>query len=247
MDERPVDGPVPRLELIEWGSRFGIRAGITVPGDGPEPFDLGLAGRIAPTGAVIPRWREFLASMAPFSGIVISHQVHGTTIRVHERVPGILLAADGDGHLTSSPGLLLAVSVADCIPVYVADPARRAVALVHAGWRGTAGGILPRAIGALRERGSRVENLWVHCGIGICGRCYEVGPEVFEACGVPVPAGGKGALDLRGVLLEQVRRAGVENVSTSGYCSAHGPGRFFSHRASRGADGRMVAYLGLTP
>ncbi len=62
--------------------------------------------------------------------------------------------------------------------------------------------------------------------------------------GLPVPAEGKGQLDLRRVLVEQARRRGVERISTSQFCTAHDPG-FFSHRAGRGADGRMVAYLGI--
>lgn len=247
MDERPVGGPVPRFDLSEWGTRHHILAGITGRGEGPSPFDLGLAGQHTPVGPVMERWRALRRSVDPFTGIVVSRQVHGTTILTHEPFAGMLITGEADGHRTTAPGLLLAVSVADCIPVYLADPVRRAVALVHAGWRGTAGGILRKAIGLMRESGSTVGNLLVHCGVGICGPCYEVGSEVFEGCGLPVPAAGKGPLDLRQVLAEQARDLGVEKLSTSPHCSRHDSGRFFSHRGSGGADGRMVAYLGLLP
>jgi copper oxidase (laccase) domain-containing protein len=72
-----------------------------------------------------------------------------------------------------------------------------------------------------------------------------VGSEVFAACGLGVPAGGKGTLDLRALLAEQAVHLGVKHISTSQLCSRHDGPRFFSHRGSGGRDGRMVAYLGL--
>src|SRR5690606_18360795 len=93
-----------------------------------------------------------------------------------------------DGHATRAPGLLLAVSVADCVPVSLVDPERRAVALLHAGWRGAAAGILERGLEVLAERLlARPEDLHVHLGPAICGGCYEVGPEVHRALGLPEP------------------------------------------------------------
>jgi polyphenol oxidase len=245
VNEAPVPGPVPRFELSEWRDRYGIVAGITGRGEDSAPFDLGLAGATAPVGQVLQRWHDLQAAVPGCSGLVVSRQVHGTAVAWHEAVRGLVILQGFDGHGTATPGVVLAVSAADCVPVYIADPVARAVALVHAGWRGTAGGILGRGIEELVRRGSRVGNLVVHCGVGICGTCYEVGGEVFRGCGLPEPAGGKGRLDLREVLIGQARDAGVETVSTSGFCSAHDADRFFSHRASRGADGRMVAYLAL--
>jgi YfiH family protein len=245
VSERPVSGPVPRFELAEWRERYGIVAGITGRGSAEAPFDLGLAGTLAPVGQVMQRWHDLQAAVPGCAGLVVSRQVHGTRVAWHESVHGLTILQGWDGHATAHPGIFLAVSAADCIPVYIADPVRRAVALVHAGWRGTAGRILSKGIAELTARGSRVENLAVHCGVGICGSCYEVGPEVLTACGGHTAGGGKGRLDLRGVLQAQAREAGVETVSTSEFCSAHDTGLFFSHRASGGADGRMVAYLGL--
>lgn len=244
MRERPVPGPVPRFELDEWRDRYGVVAGITGRGTGAVPFDLGLAGTRAPVGEVLSRWRDLAAAVPGCEAMVVSRQVHGRDIAWHDRARGFAIFQGIDGHATDTPGLFLAVSTADCVPVYIVDPLRRAAALVHAGWRGTAGGILARGIAELVGRGSLVENLAIHCGVGICGSCYEVGPEVFRGCDLPLPTEGRGHVDLREVLAGQARSAGVETVSTSGFCSAHDGELFFSHRGSGGGDGRMVAYLG---
>jgi len=240
-----IEGPVPRYELLEWKERFGVTAGITVRGRGEEPFDLGLAGRTAPVDAVLSRWRAFREAVPGFSGVIVSQQVHGNTVLWHESARGMMLLDAADGHATDRPGVLLAVSAADCIPVYLVDPTRGALCLLHAGWRGTAAGIVGRGIALLMARGSNVDNILIHCGIGICGLCYEVSSEVLNACGVRAGPGEKRGLDLRGVLRGQARAQGVENVSTSHLCSAHGGQHLFSHRASGGADGRMVAFLGI--
>jgi copper oxidase (laccase) domain-containing protein len=80
----------------------------------------------------------------------------------------------------------------------------------------------------------------MHCGVGICGECYEVGPEVATRFG----RSGTIRLDLRAALAQQARELGIDDVSISPWCSAEGRDRFFSHRASGGRDGRMIAYLG---
>ncbi len=156
-----------------------------------------------------------------------------------------MIQAGADGHGTESPGLLLAVTVADCVPVYLVDPIRRQVVLLHAGWRGLAAGILRVGLDLLRLKGSPVEDLLLHCGVGICGRCYEVGSEVFAQCGLTPPEEGWGLLDLRAMLTDEARAAGVVHISTSQFCSKHDSAHFMSHRRSGGNDGRMVAYLGL--
>lgn len=245
MIEEPVPGALPRFELPEWREQHGVVAGITGRGTGKLTFDLGLAGTATPAGQVIPRWHSLQSSMPGSTGLVVSRQVHGTRVLWHDTVPGLLVLEGADGHATASPGVLLAVTAADCVPVYILDPVGRRVALLHAGWRGTAAGILAQGIALLRARGSRASNLLIHCGVGICGACYEVSTEVFAGCGLAPPEGGKGRLDLRGVLAGQARREGVKNLSASPWCSAHDSPQFFSHRRSGGTDGRMAAYLAL--
>lgn len=150
---------------------------------------------------------------------------------------------DRDGHVTDVEGVLLAVSIADCVPVSVVDPARRRVALLHAGWRGTAEGILERGLDELAGEAGAA-GLLVHLGPAICGGCYEVGPEVFEALGRPRPD-APSPIDLRSVLAERAVAAGVEgdHVSVSELCTRCEHDLLFSHRG--GDSGRQVAYLGV--
>jgi len=122
------------------------------------------------------------------------------------------------------------------------------VALLHAGWRGTAGGILTRGVQRLLgETGADSRDIVMHCGVGICGACYEVGSEVMTGCGLPADGSGPWHIDLRERLAAQAAELGLTSVSRSPWCSAHDRSRFYSHRASGGADGRMVAYLGMLP
>ena len=244
MTETEVPGPVPRMELAAWQDHRVV-AGITWRGAADPPFDLGLSGTRTPVSLVMENWQRLAESFPEFRSVTLGRQVHGTEIRWQEPGCGLVIQQGVDGHAVEGPGVLITVTLADCVPVYLVDPVDRRAALVHAGWRGTAAGILTKAIALITARGSRVENLLVHCGVGICGRCYEVGSEVFEALGLPAPATRKGLLDLRQVLAGQAKQAGVSHVSTSDHCSAHEASRFFSHRGSRGLDGRMVGYLGL--
>jgi hypothetical protein len=238
---------VPRLRLASWEEEHGVVAGVTYRGGADAPFDLGLAGG-EPKGATANRWRLLQAEFPDFPAVAVGLQVHGTSIRWHDSASGLTILPGVDGHGTSRPGILLAVTVADCTPVYVLDRASGSILLLHAGWRGLAGGILEAGIRLLQARvGAAVENLLMHCGVGICGDCYEVGDEVFQACGVAAPESGKGRIDLRAVLRERARSAGVVSVSTSPHCTAHQASLFFSHRASGGRSGRMVAYLGIRP
>ena len=245
--EEPVAGELPLHELRRWREDLGVVAGISGRGSEPGPgFDLGLWSE-APVGEVMRRWRRFRSAFPGFSTVVLGNQVHGTEVRTAGAAGGWLQVEGVDGWVTTAPGVLLTVTLADCIPVYLAVP-RRGVALLHAGWRGTAGGILARGVQALTAAAKAdPAEMVMHCGVGICGDCYEVGSEVLEGCGLPARGAGPWHLDLRQVLAEQAAGLGVRRVSRSSRCSAHDRLTFYSHRASRGADGRMVAYLGLPP
>lgn len=238
VSETPVgDAAVPRLELTDWAERYGVVAGITT-----RPLSLGLWSD-EPVGQVIGRWRAFRAAFGDrFPAIVLSHQVHGTEVRWHEELPEGWLVLDGlDGHATGERGVLLTITVADCIPVYLTVPHTGAIALIHAGWRGVAGGVLNRCVELLKRRGfAKGDDIVMHCGVGICGECYEVGSEVADR----FDRAGASHLDLRDILAQQARGLGIRDVSISPWCSAEARDRFFSHRASGGRDGRMVAYLG---
>lgn len=243
--EVPIAGTVPRFEVPGWREQYGLVAGITGRGEGGGAgFDLGLWGS-QPIGEVMTRWREFREAEGCLRASALGLQVHGSRVAWHDSALGWTIMDGVDGHATGLAGLMLTVTVADCIPVYLAAPRHGGLALLHAGWRGTAAKIVERGVEALSTK-LRCEpyDIVMHCGVGISGDEYEVSSEVFEALGRPAPTGGKGLLDLREVLVEQGRGLGITDISVSEWCSSKDSQHFFSHRRSGGKDGRMAAYLG---
>jgi YfiH family protein len=158
-------------------------------------------------------------------------------------VTGLHIVGDCDGHTTAEAGLLLAVTAADCVPIFVADPARRRIAVLHVGWRGVGARLLERGFEAI-EAGDPPEQLHVHLGPAICGECYEVGPEVFESLGLPRPDRPT-RLDLRAVLARRALDVGVsaDRITISEHCTRCTRSGLFSHRG--GDLGRQVGFLGI--
>ena len=240
---------MPRAELAAWRERFGLVAGITERGPAAAPFSLGLSAS-DPAEQVMARFRAFRAAMRPdFYALQMAHQVHGREIVQHERVAeGWHVRDDVDGHLTTQRGLLLSVTVADCVPVYLTNDDGSRFALLHAGWKGAAAGMMEAGIAALSSATGLhsalpPSRLAAHLGVAICGTCYEVGPEVVNAVeGRRVP--GKSHLDLRAVLAGRAEAAGVKDISVSSLCTSCDRDRFFSHRGSGGDGRRQIAYLG---
>jgi YfiH family protein len=244
--EVAIGGGIPRYEIPDWRQRYGVVAGITGRGSGEgRGFDLGLWSQ-EPVGDVMSRWLTFRRHMmSDFHAVALGNQVHGVELMSLAAGTGWIHAEGIDGWITTTPGILLTVTIADCVPIYLVAP-QRGVALLHAGWRGTAGGILSRGIERLKSATKCLEgDIVMHCGVGICGDCYEVGSEVMARCGVPVAGSGPWHIDLRSVLLGQARALGLRTITSSGWCSAHDHRDFYSHRASKGRDGRMVAYIGV--
>lgn len=174
-------------------------------------------------------------------------QPHEADVVVHEGVggAGLHLVDAADGHATAQPGVLLAVTVADCVPVFIVDERTRSVALLHAGWRGAAAGIVERGVEVMRRAfGSAPPDLFVHLGPSICGSCYEVGPEVFDALGRPVPDRPT-PIDLRVVLAGRARELGIAHArtTTSEHCTRCTASPLFSHRG--GDAHRQAAFLGV--
>ena len=250
--ETRADGAVPVHVHPEWARAFPwlvqgtTGAGAAGDGDGLDDglgdgFDLGLFGD-TPVGTTLGRWRALREALGVPTA-VHSRQVHGREIRIHDDPgPGLVVGEGDDGHLTDRPGVLLTVSVADCVPISLVDPERRRIALLHGGWRGTAAGILGRGLDAL---GAAPGTVRVHLGPAICGRCYEVGPEVHEALGLPRPPTNT-PVDVRAVQARQAVAAGVpaDRVTVSEHCTRCGTG-FFSHRG--GSGGRQMGLLALRP
>jgi polyphenol oxidase len=241
--ETAPHGDVPLHSHPGWTERFPwLAQGTTGRGDG-EPFDLGLFGA-SPVGATAARWRA-LRQAAGLSRAVHARQVHAATILRHDRfAPGLLIADDADGHITDQPGLLLTASVADCVPVFLVAPRARAIALLHAGWRGAAAGILQAGLERMRlEHSAEPTELEAHLGPAICGECYEVGGEVTRALGLGET--GTARLDLRAALAQRAIQLGIPAaaITVSSHCTRCGVRRFFSHRG--GDPQRQMAVLGV--
>ncbi len=155
---------------------------------------------------------------------------------------------EADAVLTDRPGVLVGVRTADCLPVLLMDPVRRAVAAVHAGWRGVASGVLPNALRGMEHAyGSRPAGIEAAIGPGIGVCCFEVGDEVAaQFDGEYVDRRRiRPHVDLLAALREQLSAAGVDRVTACSDCTSCDLGKYYSHRAERGRTGRMLAVVGL--
>lgn len=198
----------------------------------------------------------------PVERAVMAGLVHGDRVVA---VTGSDAGAEGDvavvencdALITDEPGLALIVTAADCVPVYLYDPVRRAVGAIHAGWRGTVAGIAGKAAKAMAERyGCRPGDIHGAIGPSIGPCCYEVDDAVagplrqYYGAGagkllLPGKAPGKYQLDLWEANRLDLAGAGVGQISVSGECTSCKVDRLFSHRAEAGKAGRGAALIAL--
>ncbi len=179
-----------------------------------------------------------------YSNLAMLKQVHSTDCVAAGGRSGIV--AVGDALLESLPGAVVAVRTADCIPIVLVDERHRAVAAVHAGWRGTVARIGPRAVAAMRERfGTEPADLHAAIGPGIGKCCYEVGPEVAVHFGEQ----GRAHIDLAEANRLQLIASGVTpgRIYASNLCTMCRPEEFHSYRRDREAAGRMHSFAGIRP
>ncbi|MFN7993227.1 MAG: polyphenol oxidase family protein [Bryobacteraceae bacterium] len=170
------------------------------------------------------------------------HQIHSAICLPARGRSGLL--GDGDALLENTPGRLVGVKTADCIPILLVDEQNRAVAAVHAGWRGTAAGIAGEAIARMAaEFSTRPERLHAAIGPGIGKCCYEVGPEVAAQFGAEGPC----KIDLPGANHSQLLTAGVpvQQIYTAGLCTMCGVEDFDSFRRDKEKAGRMISFAGV--
>jgi len=184
----------------------------------------------------VHRNRTILASRIglPLDAVLQGRQVHGA--RVERRATGDGAIAEADGQATSTAGLAALVLTADCLPVALASP--HAVAMLHAGWRGLAAGVLEEGVKALRELGGQDGPIEAAIGPGAGGCCYEVGAEVHGAFGREPR---RGPIDLKAIARERLSAAGVDTVHDVGLCTMCSDAElFFSHRRDGGVTGRQA-------
>jgi YfiH family protein len=181
----------------------------------------------------IPAWFENLATLK---------QIHSTTVVNAEGRCGIL--GEGDALLEDRPGSVIAIKTADCMPILLVDGRHRAVAAVHAGWRGTAAQIVAAAVDAMRTRfGTLPGDLHAAIGPGIGKCCYEVGPEVAARFGEQ----GRAHISLSDANRTQLLTAGVtpERIYASNLCTMCLAEEFHSFRRDRERAGRLHSFVGI--
>ena len=229
------------VELLEpdWSEPGQVRAVSTTRsgGDDRGELDLGRAGgkeRLARNRA-----RLYAAIGKP--DVQWLRQVHGTRVHYAPRVGD---EVEADAVWTDVPGVAIAVTTADCIPIVIADSASDVVAVIHCGWRGAVGGVIEAT---LRELPVEANDLRAWLGPGICGRSYEVGGDVYEQATLwpdaektfsPTGVAGKWLFDLPAYAAGRLESAGVDEICRSDACTFHDD-RFFSYRRE-GRTGLMA-------
>jgi copper oxidase (laccase) domain-containing protein len=160
-------------------------------------------------------------------GFVTAQQVHGNHIAlVDQPLPDDTCFGAADGLITNRSDISLGIYVADCCAVYIVDPVKHAIGLVHSGKKGTALGIAAKAIAQMRQRfGSRTEDLIVQLSPCIRPPHYEI--------------------DFAAEIVRQLHDAGVRQVYDCGVCTACDLSRYYSYRAEKARTGRMLALLAL--
>ena len=194
-----------------------------------------------PVRDVMGRWSELQRELRPAGPrLATAKQVHGSALLVHHATwEGWLRGDEADGNVTVERGTAVAVTIADCVPVFVAHPSG-AIALLHSGWRGTAARIVERGIEALVHRGFPASELRLHAGPAICGKCYEVSADVYRQLTGSDP-GRPTTVDLRRLIADHARAAGVNHITVSASCTRCDNDRFYSHRA--GDVGRQLGVM----
>ena len=254
--------PLYQAKTISWLPRivqgFTTRRG----GVSAAPYDtLNLGGHVGDLSASVQANRQRVWSDLGFEAgqVILAEQVHGDGVAVvRERTGGVPLPGM-DALITNVPDLLLMLFYADCVPIYLVDPARKAIGLVHAGWRGAAANIAAKTVGALSEEfGTLPASCFAAIGPCIGGDSYEVGQEVADqfrtlpgsrAANVVFPRNemtGTYTLNLRAVVFFQLLQAGLkaESIAVCDEDTFRNRRDFFSYRRDR-TTGRMGAFLGM--
>lgn len=213
-----------------------------------------------PLEEVVKNRRQFATDLGIDLNQVVSPQlVHGNRIVVvgvgdkgkgalspESRLPGV------DGMITKERGLFLMTTVADCIPVFVYDPANRVVALIHAGWRGIIDQIIPKTIDKFRDFNSKPEDLIVGIGPGICQKHFIVKNSVLKLFLENYPSATlvrnkDGYVDLKKAILGDFKKAHVHagNIEISHACTVCDNGVYGSYRKEGEKGPKMAAIIGL--
>lgn len=226
----------------------GRSGGVSVP-----PYDgRNLGGAVGDDPAAVGRNRELTAlelGLDP-GRVVFMRQVHSADAQYVAEPYGADPPAL-DAVLTDREGLALAVLVADCAPVLIADPDAGLIGAAHSGRAGTTLGVAPALVGAMASRGGRPSSMVALIGPSACGLCYEVSARLRDEVAAVIPQTrsttrqGTPALDIRAGIEAQLKAAGVAEIRHDARCTIESPELFSYRRANQ--TGRFAAYIWLEP
>lgn len=243
---------IASCDALAEDGRFGHGFSTRLDG-GKDGFDLGAAGDRSP--AVAARRGRFLAACGLGGGLpFVLEQVHGAAVVV-ARADATTPEADAARWEPGRSGRAIpCVRTADCVPILVVDRRRGAVAAIHAGWRGTAAGIVGAAVRAMAAEGSEPSDLVAALGPAIGACCYETGEDVAGAVaaasggeGLVRPAGGgRPHVDLRAANGRQLLDASLPSAAlhVAPWCTRCRVDLFYSFRGEGPAAGRAMAAVG---
>jgi YfiH family protein len=213
-------------------------------------FNLG--DHVGDDPAAVAANRRRLARAAGLAGdrLVWMEQVHGAAVAVVDG-PRAAPVPGTDGLVTATAGLALAVLVADCVPVLLADPGAGVVGAVHAGRAGAAAGVVDRAVEAMTRLGATAAGTDVLLGPAVCGACYEVPAALRDEVTAALPGSaattrrGTPGLNLRAGIGRRLAELGVDRVVADPRCTAEDP-ELFSYRRD-GVTGRQAGLVWVAP
>jgi polyphenol oxidase len=205
--------------------------------------------------AVDANWDRLRREVPPLELVARLNQVHGNVVHAATRDTAGLRPA-GDGLVTAEPGVMLGIYTADCVPILMVDAKRKIAGALHAGWRGVIADIAGAGVHAMSQLGARAADISAAMGPSIGSCCFEVDAELgdrfsreIEDASKHSRAGrpGKAYIDLRGVVRDQLERAGLapSNIASVGPCTRCASDRFFSRRAAGGkTTGLQMSFVG---
>jgi YfiH family protein len=225
-----------------------------------ESLNLGHSVGDDPIAVETNHTRVYEVLKIPRSQVVTCHLTHSADTLVVEATDGGRVVGRGDAMIAADAGLFLGMRFADCAPILLHDPVRRAVGLVHAGWRGTVHDVAGSAVQTMiKELGCSPKNILAMIGPSIGPCCYQVGEDVIRAGETIMPQQSASAgnaqlfsrhngqhahFDLWEANRRQLEAAGVAQVLVAGLCTACHTDHFFSHRAEQGRTGRFGVVIG---
>ena len=180
--------------------------------------------------------------------VVRPKQVHSAEIKFVD-IPGEIQATDA--LISKSNSVVLSIQVADCIPLFLADPLNGIIGLVHAGWRGVEKRIIPDTVNKMVRKGGSRDGIIAFMGPSIRQCCFEIGPDVSKKFPIDCLINGNGDrsfLDLQRVATNQLIHSQIlaKNILSSEECTKCNPDKYFSYRRSGEKAGRMISVIGLT-